>query len=383
VRGRRALLALLGALVMAGCAAFPLPAAPTQPTPPPDSTRVALATPEPSPTADEPAEADQAEEPTPTATPFAPTLVQLTEPGCCAQPFWSADGREVWFIDQPGAGEPTGLYGVDIETGERRLVSEQIGLPSPDGAYRAYLSDEGQTVVEEVESGERYVIPSSGRRVFFSPGSERLAWAEFTPGAGNFDQMEVTIKLANLDGSDDRELITLIGGGIAGWLDDDRLLLVGRVPGSDPDLALFSLSVEDGSRVNLMLNQRIYTVRIAPGGEWVLYTVAFGEGQLAESDGLWVVRTDGTLRFKLETVGSAQWRDESRLLIIPLELDAPSHQLWQFDTETGEALPLIDPAQLSFRVSAGEWAVSPTGEHLVFLSAEDESLWLIDLPPDG
>ena len=69
--------------------------------------------------------------------------------------------------------------------------------------------------------------------------------------------------------------------------------------------------------------------------------------------------------------------------IIPLELDAPSHQLWEFDTDTGEALPLIDPAQLSFRVSAGEWAVSPTGEHVVFLSAEDESLWLIDLPPDG
>ncbi|MEJ2148108.1 MAG: hypothetical protein P8Z40_01370, partial [Chloroflexota bacterium] len=101
---------------------------------------------------------------------------------------------------------------------------------------------------------------------------------------------------------------------------------------SDPDLALFSLSVTDGSRENLMLNQRSYPVRIAPGGEWVLYTVAFGEGQLSESDGLWVVRSDGSLRFKLETVGSAQWRDSTRLLIIPLELDAPSHQLWQFDT---------------------------------------------------
>ncbi len=377
MRGRRALLALLGAVAMAGCGALPLPAAPSQAPPPPDSTSVALTTPEPSPTVEEPEE-----EPAPTATPFAPTLVRLTDPGCCVQPFWSADGREVWFIDRPDPDEPSALYGVDIETGERRLVSEQIGLPSPDGAYRAYVSDEGQTIVEEVESGEQYLIPSNGRRVFFSPGDERLAWAEFTAGSGNFDQMEVTIKLSNVDGSDDQELITLIGGGIAGWLDDDRLLLVGRVPGTDPDLALFSLSVTDGSRENLMLNQRIYTVRIAPGGEWVLYTVAFGEGQLSESDGLWVVRSDGSLRFKLETVGSAQWRDSTRLLIIPLELDAPSYQLWQFDTETGEALPLIDPALLSFRVSGAEWAVSPKGDHMVFLNAEDEALWLIDLPPN-
>ncbi|MEJ2148167.1 MAG: hypothetical protein P8Z40_01670, partial [Chloroflexota bacterium] len=130
MRGRRALLALLGAVAMAGCGALPLPAAPSQAPPPPDSTSVALTTPEPSPTVEEPEE-----EPAPTATPFAPTLVRLTDPGCCVQPFWSADGREVWFIDRPDADEPAALYGVDIQTGERRLLSEQIGLPSQDGAY--------------------------------------------------------------------------------------------------------------------------------------------------------------------------------------------------------------------------------------------------------
>src|SRR5436309_117522 len=29
--------------------------------------------------------------PPPTATPFIPTLVALTQPGCCAFPFWSND----------------------------------------------------------------------------------------------------------------------------------------------------------------------------------------------------------------------------------------------------------------------------------------------------
>ena len=37
-------------------------------------------------------------------------LTRLTEPGCCTQPWWSADGRRVLFIDRPAPDAPTGIY---------------------------------------------------------------------------------------------------------------------------------------------------------------------------------------------------------------------------------------------------------------------------------
>ena len=83
---------------------------------------------------------------------------------------------------------------------------------------------------------------------------------------------------------------------------------------------------------------------------------------------------------KLEVVGGYHWRDASHLLIIPLEMDVPSHRLWEFDAETGQAYPITDPAVTPFRVANGDWRPSPTGDHIVFFG-EDESLWLLTLPP--
>src|SRR5512134_1787334 len=74
--------------------------------------------------------------PPPVATTPAPDvlspLVRLTEPGCCVQPGWSADGQQVVFIDKPDPGQPTGIYGVSINGGPPQLITERIGLPSPD-----------------------------------------------------------------------------------------------------------------------------------------------------------------------------------------------------------------------------------------------------------
>lgn len=305
-------------------------------------------------------------------------MTRLTEPGCCVQPFWTPDGRIVLFIDKPGLTSESGIYGVSIGGGEPTLISERVGLPSPDGHYMTYLNEDGETVVEEVSSREQSIIPNGGLRVFFSPGSKRLAWAEII-GTSDFDRRRIIISVSDLNGENATELITVFGGGIVGWLDDDHLLLVGATRLS-PDLSLFSLSVTDGERFDLVRNHRIYSASIAPGGQWVLYTIALGP-DMVELDGFWVISADAKQHYKLETVGSAHWRDGTHLLIIPIEPDAPSHRLWQFDALTGEVEPLTDPEQLPFRVAAGDWSVSPTGEHVVFLNAEDQALWLITLPP--
>jgi hypothetical protein len=376
------LIIVLVSLYLAACGtSSPIPAF-VSPTPPPIPTDIPVDFPE---ITSQPQQTTVAEtssaSPAPSPTPAVPSMIRLTEPGCCVQPFWSPDGREVRFIDQPQPTAPTGIYGVSVEGGEPYLVSETIGLPSPDGRYRAFLSDDGETIVQNVEDEAQWVIPNGGTRVFFSPGSARLAWTD-VDRSGNFDLRKAVISVSDVEGNDPREVDTLFGGGIAGWLDDDHLLLAGREQKGSQDMALFSLSVLDGTRTDLILNQHIRSVRIAPGGKWIVYTITLHPTD-AENDGLWVINADGSQRYKLEVVGGAQWRDESHLLVIPLEPDAPSHRLWQFDAPTGEVVPITDPEELPFRVLAGDWSVSPTGEHVVFVNAEDQALWLITLPPVG
>jgi len=313
-----------------------------------------------------------------TPTAFVPTVTQLTQPGCCVQPFWSADGQMVLFINKPQPTSPNSIYGVPITGGDPVLVSERLALPSPDGRYHTYLNDQGQTIVEPTESEVQWTVPNGGQRVFFSPHSERLAWAKISKSEDS-GEYAASIGLADIDGSDVKGLLTLYGGGIGGWLDDNTLLLVGKDKTGSQDLTLFSLNVVDGTRRDLISNQPILTTEISPTGAWIEYTIA---SDSADQGGLWVIKSDASQRYKLEVVGGAHWRDASHLLIIPTEAEAASQRLWEFDAETGQAYPLTDPAVTPFKALNGDWSVAPTGDHVAFYG-DNEAIWMITLPPAG
>ena len=83
---------------------------------------------------------------------------------------------------------------------------------------------------------------------------------------------------------------------------------------------------------------------------------------------------------KLDIFGAYRWRDANRLLVIPLELDQESHRLLQVDPTNGQVEELIDPKTDPFRISNGDWSVSPDGNQLAFVSAEDRNIWVIKLP---
>lgn len=311
---------------------------------------------------------------------FTPEVKALTEAGCCVNPFWSIDGQTVMYLDKPTPDGQLGIYGVPITGGEPQLATDRIGLPSPDQRYRAYLDEFGQTIVEPFNSEVQWVIPNGGLRVFFSPQSTRLAWSQ-TTRTTICEQRPTTISIADIDGSDPKEVITLYCGGFAGWLDEDHLLLTGRVEEGTQDVVLFSLNVLDGTRTDIVTNQRIRNVEVANGGEWIMYTIML-HPEDSSNDGIWVVKRDGTVRYKLAVVGSAHWRDATHLLIVPFEIDVESHKLWEFDVITGEAYAITDPTVTKFKIANGDWAISPTGNHIVMLG-ENEGLWLLTLPPLG
>jgi hypothetical protein len=364
-----------------GCAANPTPTSvvPLSPvvavTPAPTSTLPPAQTPTPTLT------------PTQTLTPTpAPVLRQLTTGGCCVQPFWSPDGSQVWFIDRPDPNGPSGVWGVNVSGGEPQLITDRVGVYSPDGSLIAY-PEAGKTYIERLAlsgaegGGERWVISrTAGRAVSFSPDSRLILW-QAASSAEDFDRRVVEVWIANVDGTGARRSAQLIGGGVSGWFPDSaRLLINGRESlSADPYLA--ALDLTDGRVTIIARGARLRGGTLSSEGGWVAYQITFS-GDPAQ-DGLWVARTDGSGARKLEVFGAYRWRSEGRLWVIPLEADAASHRLLEVDAASGQVRALTDPAVTPFRIAGGDWSPAPDGNRVVFVSAEDHNLWVIELPPSS
>lgn len=319
---------------------------------------------------------------TPTQTPSAthlPKLRQLTTGGCCVQPFWSSDGTQVRYIDRPDPTLPSGLWGVDVSGGEPEFITDRLGIVSPDGSLIAYL-EAGETYVERTSDGERWVVPSGGRAISFSPDGSLIAW-QVALSQLNFDRRTVEVWVARVDGSGARLVGGLTGGGLSGWFPDGRRLLVsGRESaGADPFLA--SLSISDATLTVITQAERLRGGSISPEGGWIAYQVTFSSDPAL--DGLWATRTDGSEANRLEEFGSYRWRSEGRLIVIPLDNTptANSHYVLEFDATTRRLYALTDPAITRFRIGGGDWSLSPDGNRIAFVSADDHNIWIIDLVP--
>ena len=351
---------LLLAVILTACSG-----AATPPGPPPTPGRIDPApSPVPLPT----------DAPKPSPTP-APVLRQLTTGGCCAQPFWSTDGSQIQFIDKLGDDAPSGIWGVSVEGGAPQFVTDQMGLRSPDGTLIAYPED-GRAYVQRLSDSQRWAAPSGGRAISFSPDSRLLTW-QLTAVDGTNDRRVVEVWVANVDGSEPRRLARLVGGSFSGWLPDgERLLVSGRERDSD-ELFLGTYRLSDGEVTVIARAPRLRGGTISPEGGWVLYQVTFS-GDPAQ-DGVWVARTDGGESRRLEVFGAYRWRTEGELLVIPLEPGQP-HRLLAVEAASGETRPLTDPAVTPLRVAGGDWAPSPDGRRVAFVSADDHNLWVLELP---
>lgn len=314
--------------------------------------------------------------PTPSPTP-APRLWRLTNNACCTQPFWSPDGREVWVIDRPDLEKPAGIWGIPLSGGVPRPVMTRLGVFSPDFRRVAY-PEAGQTVIEDLQTGERWIAPAGGRAVVFSPDGEWIAWEVSTGNASSLERRVATLWIARANGEEAHPVIRLIGGGFAGWFPDgsDVLVISREAPGADPFLTVVHRS--DGSFRRIAQGERLRGAQISPEGGWIAYQNLFAADP--EQSGLWVVRKDGTGARRLPVFGAYRWRREGVLLVIPLEPGAPSHRVVEVDAASGAIRPLTDPATLPFRIAGGDWALSPDGQRIVFVSAEDRHLWILELP---
>lgn len=314
--------------------------------------------------------------PTPTAV-GAPTPFRLTEGGCCAYPSWSPDSRWVPFLDRPGPYDPTGLYAIAASGGEVAFIVERAGAFSRDWSRVAYI-DRDRTFVERWADGERWEIPNEGRSVRFSPSGQLIMWEVRSRGIEFPDLRQKAIWLASYDGTNAREVVTIMGGEFVGWVNGEQEIIVtGRLAPYGPS-GIWKISIVDGAGQLFLEMDRVRSPLLSRGSEWLAFTVAFDTQE--ERNGLWVMRTDASFSKKLEIFGAYRWRHEGVLLVIPLDLESPGPTLWQVDVLSGETWRLTDPSLTSLPIASNDWEPSPDGEKIVFRSAEDQNLWVLELP---
>jgi Tol biopolymer transport system component len=311
----------------------------------------------------------------------------LTTGGCCTQPFWSPDSQEVRFIDQPAADQPVGIWGVAVA---EPLAAPQFvtGRLEESTASPRYLIEAGgdTTVIERRADGERWTVPAGGRNVFISPDETRIAWAATNNDAPSSQQV-TTLWLANLDGSNSQQIATLPRGGLSGWISDDTLLISSRDSLESREQIFSALSLAGGTRTELVRAERLRGQVLSSSGGWLVYYVTFDPDPAR--NGLWVVRTDGQQSIQLadDLFGSYQWRpcpercspEEDRLIIVPLQPDAPLHWLVELAPASGETRRLTDPAVTPFKIANGDWRISPDGRYVVYVESSDRNLWLLEL----
>jgi hypothetical protein len=306
-----------------------------------------------------------------------PQPIRLTQAGCCAYPSWSPDSNWVLFFDRPDEEAEAALYGVAIEGGDVTMVNDRIGIYTRDWTQVAYR-EEGQTIVERWADGARWTISNEGRTVRFSPSGRFVAWDVSSRVIKFPDLRQHAIWLANRDGTGGREVITVRGGELIGWVGGEAAILVsGSIAPNNP-AGIWRVSVTDSVSRLLVQVDKVRSALLSPDGEWVVFTIAFDSDP--DRNGLWVMRADGSDIRKIDLYGAYRWRRDGILLVIPLDLEAPGSSLWQVDAESGEAWRLTDPLNTPLQIANNDWQPSPDGSFIVFRSSQDHGLWLLGLP---
>jgi hypothetical protein len=305
------------------------------------------------------------------------------------------------FIDKPSPDLPTGIWSVDVTESEPmpELLTEQIAFYTPDLNFRTELnqdsttierlasplpsdddsSDAGSALETNPQSETSWEVPSEGQPVYISPSEHRIVW-QVSNSDLPFERRTAQIWVADLDGSVPQMVADLPRGGFNGWISDDAILLSGRETLESQEQVLFALSLSDGSRVELARGKRLRGGLLSPEGTWLAYFVALDEDP--SQNGMWLIRSDGTERHELgsDLFGAYQWRDDHRLLIIPFQPGAASHEFWEFDVSTGQTRRLTDPEVTPFKIANGDWTVSPDGQQVAFVESQDRNIWLLTLP---
>lgn len=308
---------------------------------------------------------------------------QITAGNCCTQFYWSHDSRQVRFLDRPGPGLPLGLWGVDLTRPEPRpeLVTERLGIYSPDGSLVAYPNrNKGVAVVERLADGQTWEIDTQENSLSFMPDGRHVIWTVEDEERFS-DNREETIWIANTDGSEARILLQTRRTNVIAWLTEAMWLMTRRIPGGS-DQQLFILSLANGRETELAQLPRSRGMLLSPDRRYLVYYVTFERE--AAKNGLWLLdlQSPRPEPQKLPFFGAYRWRDNNRLVYVPFDPEAIEHNFYEYNVRTGRTRALF-PEGTKLIIANNEWRISPDGRQIALAAARDmelDGVWVLELP---
>ena len=322
--------------------------------------------------------------PTATAPPFAPTLAQLTNGGCCRNPVWHPDGTHVLYTDATPNQALAATWTVPADaSGPPTVFFPSAATVSPDGSRIAFPDFANHvTRIQEFGKQSTATIANNAAYVWFSQDGRQVAWLARAPGAqpsSNVDRL-VRVWVANADGSNARQRGNTIRAADVTWFPDgQRLLFTGRdTDGGNPGIYVLDITTGALTRIVDAFSPR--AARLSPDGTQIVYLAAL-EAK-ADDNGLFSVNADGSAKRKLPLVGGMRWSPDSKsLLMLPFQTDNGADQLIRIDVATLGTTPLTDRAALPFRVAQDEWEVAPDGTRIVFNALTDSNIYVLRFSP--
>lgn len=315
--------------------------------------------------------------------PMPPELAsirQLTFDGCCPGAWWAADSASIQFIDRPEG--RLGIYAVPLwpPGSLPQMVDTALALRTGDTRFLV-RPEQDQSMVKDVQTGAEWSLPTGGHPVRLSRDGSRAVWWEAPGGRAQVDALG-RIYGSNIDGSDAQPIGGLWDADVVAFLPDNLNVLVsGRAERDSPVYLLATIDSRTGAMRELARGHWLSDVLLAPGGAWAAYLVSLDRGD-PEANGVWVVPTEPgkAAPVKLPAFGAYRWRDDHRLVYVPMDPGARSHALWQLDMSTGEAIRLLDPDAVPIRIAGNDWSIAPDGRTLAFVSEDDRNIWAVELP---
>lgn len=232
-------------------------------------------------------------------------------------PAWSPDGRSIAYFheekhENPADDDPTyptGLYVLDLQTGERRLVVEGFAIAPdwrPDGGRLAFSAGDIFTMRSDGSDPQR--VTELGGALFprYSPSGMTLSYGR------SGTQEEVGLWFAHLADS----TFTRFGFGAppADWSPDgQKIVYEGPQGHAEGGNQISTADTSGGARTQITDNAFInHNPAWSPDGKWIAWTVLKDGGPVA----VWLMHDDGSEpRELLENAQEPAWSPDSERLV--------------------------------------------------------------------
>lgn len=301
---------------------------------------------------------------------------RVTDAGCCAYPFWdAADPARFYAYDGPD-GQIAGAFAWDVAAPDAapvRMRPAPMPYQSPTGRYEIEPFVNGFTKVRDVD-GE-VSIDTGGRVPTMNPAESALLWVQSdgvtVPGQSRPDSRVI---ISQPDGQSIREIFAAPGAD-ARWLDDNHILISARNESRQTRLHVYSLI--DNALTELGTWRELRELSVSPGGRYVMFYLAWQDDPATNGVYLIDLAADRTPR-RLDTFGAWRWRDSSSLYWIPFDPTTQHHTLQWVDVQSGESVTLAAPPNVAFTIADGHWEVSADGTRILYQSATDSALYVLE-----